>query len=79
MKKAELRHIRKIFQTRGDSGEEIRSLAALDDVTLAFNPGEVHTILGENGAGKSTLVHILSGLHQPTSGVIAIGESEFAG
>lgn len=79
MKKAELRHIRKVFETRGDSGEEIRSVAALDDVTLTFNPGEVHTILGENGAGKSTLVHILSGLHKPTSGTIAIGESEFAG
>jgi len=77
MKKAELRHIRKIFETRGDAGEEVRSVAALDDVTLTFNPGEIHAILGENGAGKSTLVHILSGLHRPTSGVIAIGDSVF--
>jgi len=41
---------------------------ALDDVSLALLPGEVHALVGENGAGKSTLVKILAGIHQPDSG-----------
>lgn len=49
---------------------------ALDRISLAFNRGEIHTILGENGAGKSTLVHILSGLLAPTSGSLRIDGEE---
>ena len=68
MKRAELQNIHKKFDDN----------AALSGVTLSFFPGELHTILGENGAGKSTLVHILSGLHQPTSGRIQIGGQEIS-
>jgi simple sugar transport system ATP-binding protein len=32
--------------------------------------GEVLCLLGDNGAGKSTLIKIMSGVHQPSSGVI---------
>ena len=49
---------------------------ALDDVSLAVRPGDVHALLGENGAGKSTLVKILSGLIRPDAGDISLfGES----
>lgn len=43
---------------------------ALDAVSLAIYPGEVHAIIGENGAGKSTLMNILAGELQPDSGRI---------
>lgn len=46
--------------------------AALTDMTLSLFPGEVHAIVGENGAGKSTMIKIMTGIHQPSSGVLEI-------
>ena len=44
----------------------------LHDITLEVRPGEVLCLLGDNGAGKSTLIKIMSGVHQPSSGVIEL-------
>lgn len=49
--------------------------AALTDMTLSLFPGEVHAIVGENGAGKSTMIKIMTGIHQPSSGVLEIDGS----
>lgn len=46
--------------------------AALKDMTLAIEPGEIHAIVGENGAGKSTLIKIMTGVHQPDRGDIVV-------
>jgi ABC-2 type transport system ATP-binding protein len=45
---------------------------ALDDLTLAVEPGEVFGFLGPNGAGKSTTIRLLLGLIRPTSGTAAV-------
>ncbi len=43
---------------------------ALNSVSLAFDVGKVHALVGENGAGKSTLFKILSGYVEMDHGEI---------
>ncbi len=45
---------------------------ALDRVSLALFPGEIHALAGENGSGKSTLARVLAGAHQPDAGEIRL-------
>lgn len=45
---------------------------ALDDVSIQFERGKVHAIIGENGAGKSTLIKCLTGVYSPTKGKILL-------
>jgi len=60
-----------ILEMRGIS-KSFGQTRALDDVSLALAPGEIHALLGENGAGKSTLIKIMTGVHQPSSGEILV-------
>jgi ribose transport system ATP-binding protein len=52
--------------------KEFPGTLALDGVSLSFEDGSVHALLGKNGAGKSTLLKIISGAIPPTSGKINI-------
>jgi branched-chain amino acid transport system ATP-binding protein len=45
----------------------------LHGITLAVEPGQVHTVIGANGAGKTTLLHTIAGLLRPTGGRILLG------
>jgi ATP-binding cassette ChvD family protein len=47
----------------------------LDDLSLSVPAGAIVGIVGGNGAGKSTLFRMITGLEQPDSGSIELGDS----
>jgi ABC-2 type transport system ATP-binding protein len=46
--------------------------AALVDLSLEIQPGEIVALLGRNGAGKSTFVNCVTGLLRPDRGAVRI-------
>ncbi len=48
--------------------KDFPGVRALDQVSIQFQKGEVHALVGENGAGKSTAIKIISGIYQPDEG-----------
>lgn len=52
--------------------KEFDSIPALQNCTLRINQGEIYGILGANGAGKTTLLKLLTGLLEPTDGIITV-------
>ncbi|HEY7002278.1 MAG TPA: ABC transporter transmembrane domain-containing protein [Candidatus Udaeobacter sp.] len=45
---------------------------AISDVTLHFEPGKTHALVGASGAGKSTILSLILRLYDPTSGAVRI-------
>ncbi len=55
-----------------DLAKDFAGIQVLKGISLSFERGEVHGLLGENGAGKSTLIKILTGVYSPSSGEILL-------
>lgn len=49
---------------------------ALDGVSVCFESGRIHALIGKNGSGKSTLINIFSGAVRPTSGKVWLDGKE---
>ncbi len=47
-------------------------VTALSDISVEFEPGLIHAVLGQNGAGKTTFARVAAGLVQPTAGQVEI-------
>jgi simple sugar transport system ATP-binding protein len=52
--------------------KEFGGVVAIEDFSLTVSRGEIVALVGDNGAGKSTLIKIVSGIHPPTAGEIAL-------
>jgi ABC-2 type transport system ATP-binding protein len=53
------------------------TVAAVSDLTLTVEPGQVTGFLGPNGAGKTTTLRMLLGLVRPTSGTASFGGTPY--
>jgi multiple sugar transport system ATP-binding protein len=49
-------------------------VAAVKDLTLQADAGELLVLLGPSGCGKTTALRLVAGLEEPTSGCVLIGE-----
>ena len=73
------KHYRVLKRREGLSGS-VRDLfsrnysvvKAVDGISLNIEPGELVGFIGPNGAGKSTTIKMLSGVLEPTSGIIEV-------
>jgi len=54
-------------------------LAAVDEVSLRVEKGEILGIVGPNGSGKTTLINTISGYYSPTLGTIAFEGKKISG
>ncbi len=52
---------------------------ALDDVSLTVPGGQVVGLIGPSGAGKSTLIRCVNRLVEPTTGRVALGNTDIVG
>lgn len=52
---------------------------AIDNVSIAFDQGEILGLIGPNGAGKTTMVNVLSGFQKPASGTVTLFGNDVGG
>jgi len=67
-----LRDVRKVHG-KGDA-----AVVALDGVSATLAPGSFTAIMGPSGSGKSTFLNVAAGLDRPTSGRVALGDTDLA-
>ncbi|MEG1759960.1 MAG: ABC transporter ATP-binding protein [Alistipes sp.] len=53
-----------------------RRQKVLSEITLSFDEGHIHGLLGCNGVGKSTLLKLICGLLTPHTGQIAVNGAD---
>jgi putative ABC transport system ATP-binding protein len=64
----DLRDVVKTYRTgAGD-------VTVLKEITLKVQAGEFISIVGPSGSGKSTLLNMITGIDQPTSGEVFVGD-----
>jgi branched-chain amino acid transport system ATP-binding protein len=54
-------------------------IAAVRDLTLVVQAGEVVGLMGPNGAGKTTLINVICGEYKPDSGTVTFKGNDITG
>lgn len=60
-------------------GKQYGSFAAVTDLNLRVQPGEIYGFLGPNGAGKTTTLMMILGITRPSSGRVDLLDQPFDG
>src|SRR5436305_1684797 len=67
-----LHEVRKVYG-RGEG-----QVVALAGVSIGLVAGSFTAIMGPSGSGKSTFLNVAAGLDRPTSGTVALGETDLS-
>lgn len=52
--------------------KQYKQTKAVDNVSMAIQPGDIYGFIGQNGAGKTTLLRMVTALIHPTAGEIEL-------
>ncbi|WP_027965358.1 ABC transporter ATP-binding protein [Halalkalibacillus halophilus] len=58
-----------------DMSKTIHQTEILKDVHFQVHPGTVTGVVGRNGAGKTTLLRLISGILEPSTGVVEVNQN----
>jgi cationic peptide transport system ATP-binding protein len=73
----EVEHLKKDYHYRSGLFRR-RTIEAVKPVSFSLEAGETIAFMGENGSGKSTLAKMLSGVVEPTEGIIRVNGEPLA-
>lgn len=62
-----------------DVSKAFGGFKAVDGVDLTIDTGSRRAVIGPNGAGKTTLFNLLTGMMQPDTGTVSIGNEDVTG
>ncbi|CAG0997102.1 Lipopolysaccharide export system ATP-binding protein LptB [Phycisphaerales bacterium] len=68
---AEMSPTSTILSVRGVS-KSFGGLKAVQEFSLALNPGDLKGLIGPNGAGKTTVFNLLTGVYSPDAGDVVL-------
>src|SRR5438309_10294652 len=71
-----LKNVSKLYPAKAEENGGV--IRALDDISLAVEPGEWLAMMGPSGSGKSTMVNLIGCLDRPASGEIWLDGQEVA-
>ena len=59
--------------------KQFGGLAAVTDLNIQINSGEIVGLIGPNGAGKTTSFNLITGVYAPTSGQVTFAGQDITG
>ena len=67
-----------VLETK-ELGITFGGLKAVQDVNLKIKKNQIYGLIGPNGAGKTTVFNLLTGVYQPTTGMVYLNGKDLTG